>query len=125
MPRQDKTWRGSRLRARGCDSRPFQTLPDLNVKLATSECVALPVTSGLRVSAQLFQQCLGCSQVVRVKPFGEPAIDVPEQLPRRLLLSLPVPEAGQARRGAQLPRLRLLRTGHSEGLVKALLRLLI
>jgi hypothetical protein len=34
--------------------------PDLSVT-ATSGFIALPVTSGLRVSAQLFQQCLGCS----------------------------------------------------------------
>jgi hypothetical protein len=42
--------------------------------------VSLLVTHALFVSAQRFQQRFGFLQVFRVKPFGEPAIDLRQQL---------------------------------------------
>src|SRR5215471_10066603 len=57
---------------------------------------------------QLRQQRLGLLQVGGVKAFGEPGIDGRQQLPSFCALALALPQATQAHRRAQLPRLRTL-----------------
>jgi len=74
---------------------------------------------------QLIEQRLCLLQIARVKPFGEPAVDGCEQLPR---LGLPppfAPQPGEARCGAQLPRFRLLPPGGFERSAEAYFRSLL
>jgi hypothetical protein len=51
------------------------TLEPLMSTSGTPPSVSLLVTAALLVSSQLFQQRLGFLQMLRVKPFGEPAIN--------------------------------------------------
>src|SRR5881409_2496170 len=64
--------------------------------------------------SQVFQQCLGLLEVGSVKPLGEPAVDRGEQVIGCSPLALVLPEAAQARGGAQFPRPGLLAAGHGE-----------
>src|ERR1700730_13937382 len=66
-----------------------------------------PSTSWL----QLVEQGLGLLQVKRDEALGEPVVDRGEEITSFGALALITPEAGEADGGAQLPRLRLLRTG--------------
>src|SRR6266571_2931225 len=51
----------------------------------------LPVSS-CRGLCQCLQQRFGLLQVLRVKPFGEPAVDLGQYLPRFFLPALPLPQ---------------------------------
>ena len=61
---------------------------------------------GLR--RQLLEQRLRLLQIVRVEPFGEPAVDRSEQFAGLLRLALVTPEARHAHRGAEFPGLCFL-----------------
>src|SRR5215510_6001297 len=78
----------------------------------------------LRLSPQLFQQCLGLLQVGGVKALREPAVDRGQQVVSLLALSLLLPESTQAHGRAQLQRFRLLAAGHGQGLLKTGLSLM-
>jgi hypothetical protein len=58
-------------------------------------------------------------QVLGVKPFGEPAVDLSEELSRLIALALGLPRPAQACRCPQLQRFRWLVASHIEGLAKA------
>src|SRR5215831_18616783 len=70
------------------------------------------------ISRQLLQQRLSLLQVGRVKPLGEPAIHLRQQLPGFVALALLLPQSTQAHRRPQLQGLGLLAAGKSEGLMK-------
>ena len=63
-------------------------------------------SGGLR--RQLLEQRLRLLQIVRVEPFGEPAVDRSEQFAGLLRLALVTPEARHAHRGAEFPGLCFL-----------------
>src|SRR5215475_9426039 len=67
---------------------------------------------------QLLQQYFRLLQVCGVKPFGEPTVDVGQQLPSFVLLVLLLPQACQAHHRAQFQRLRLLLAGDLYSLPK-------
>ena len=48
------------------------------------------------LSPELVQQGLGLLEIRRVKPFGEPAVDIPKYLLRFLKLPLALPESSEA-----------------------------
>ena len=73
----------------------------------------------LRLPSQFLQQRLGVLQIGGVKTLGEPAIDRREQLARCSALAVLLPQATQARGGAQLPGFGLLAAGNGEGLLEA------
>jgi len=60
---------------------------------------------------QLLQQRLRVDQVAGVEAFGEPAVDRGEEVAGFGALALIAPEAGEARRGAQLQGSRTLLAG--------------
>src|SRR5262249_15018520 len=76
------------------------------IVFSSSSClwfyVPLLVTPTLLVSAQLFQQCLGLLQIFGVKPLGEPAVDLGQELARFFPLALLLPKAAQAHHRSQL-----------------------
>jgi hypothetical protein len=65
--------------------------------------------------AQYFNQSLGLLQVFRVKPFGEPAVDLRQPLSRFGMLALGLPQPRQTHHGAQFERLGLLLPGDLNG----------
>jgi hypothetical protein len=65
---------------------------DCSVGRITSMVTPAPPTR----SRQLLQQRLGCLQVDRVKAFGEPAIDVGQQLATFYAPGLPLPQPAEA-----------------------------
>src|SRR5215510_3274903 len=69
-------------------------------------------------SPQLVQQGLGLAEVGGVRPLGEPAIHLGQQLAGFLALALLLPQPAQTQGGPQLERLGLLAAGHGEGLVE-------
>src|SRR6185369_8690018 len=73
----------------------------------------------VRSTSQLFQQCLRVDEVLCVEAFGEPGVDRGEQVARFGALALIAPQAGEARRGAQLERAGALLAGDGEGAVVA------
>src|SRR5262245_749608 len=70
-------------------------------------------------SRQRIEQCAGLLEVGGIKPFGEPAIDLGQELAGCGALALLLPQASQAHGGAQFPRPGLLAAGYGEGLLKA------
>ena len=68
---------------------------------------------------QFLQQGIRLLEVGRVKTLGEPAIDRRQQLVRLGPLAPLPPQAGQAHRGAQFQRLRLLAAGDAKGSLEA------
>jgi hypothetical protein len=68
---------------------------------------------------QFRQQRLGLLQVSGVKALGEPAIDRCQEFISLDALALLLPQATQARSGAQLPGFGLLAPGYGEGLLEA------
>ena len=72
----------------------------------------------LSTTLQFFQQRLGFFQVHRVKPFGEPAIDLRQHPAGFFLLALSLPQPAQAHHRPQFPRLRLLSAGNLDSFVK-------
>src|SRR2546422_7366399 len=80
--------------------------------------VHLPLTSALLVSSQFFQQCLGLLQVFGIKPFGEPAVDLGQQLAGFVLLVLTPPQSTQTHHRSQLQRLGTLVARNLDGLEK-------
>jgi len=60
--------------------------------------VSLRVAPAPFVSGQLFEQRLRLLQVLCVKPFAEPVIDLRQQLPGFVLFALLLPQPAQARR---------------------------
>jgi hypothetical protein len=72
-------------------------------------------------SGQLFQQRFRLLQVFGVKPFGEPAIDLGQQLPCFILLALLLSQAGKAHHRPQLQRLCTLVAGNFSSLLKIFL----
>src|SRR5262245_8997966 len=79
---------------------------------------SLPTYEETSGSRQLIEQCPGLLQVGGVKPFGEPVVDLGQELAGFSALVLLLPQATQAQRRPQLQRLCLLAAGNSEGLVK-------
>src|SRR6266508_2647021 len=75
------------------------------------------------LSLQGFQQGLGLLEVGGVKALGEPAVDLGQELMGIGALALLLPQASEARGGAQLPGFGLLATGNGEGLLEAGFRL--
>src|SRR6266851_9140634 len=73
-------------------------------------------------SRQLIEQRLRLSQVTGVEPFGEPAIDLGQQLPSLGALTLLLPQTTQAGGGTEFERPGLLGMRHVEGLLEAGLR---
>jgi hypothetical protein len=67
---------------------------------------------------QFFHQSLRLLQILGVKPFGEPTVDLSQELARFFLLALALPQAAQAHHRSQLQRLRLLLAGNVDGLLK-------
>ena len=67
---------------------------------------------------QLTEQCLRFSQIERIEPFGEPAVDRGELFASVLLLPLIAPEPRHAHRRARFP---VRRSGRWHGLLKTLL----
>src|SRR5262245_38593046 len=55
---------------------------------------------------QFFQQRLGLLKISRVKPFGEPLVDLRQQLPGFCSPALLLPQASEARGGTEFERLR-------------------
>ncbi len=72
-------------------------------------------------SHQFFEQGSGLQQVGHVKPLGEPAVDLRQQLVGCCALALRLPQPAQAHGGAQFEGLRLLLAGKGAGLLKACL----
>src|SRR5215475_4102376 len=72
----------------------------------------------IRSFSQVFQQRLGRLEVDGVKPRGEPAVYRCEQVIGCSALALVLPEAAQARGGAEFPRRGLFPVGHGEGLLE-------
>src|SRR4051794_27264742 len=68
---------------------------------------------------QLVEQCLCGDQVARGEAFSETLVDRREEVARFGALALITPEAGEARRGAQLERAGALLAGDGEGAVVA------
>ena len=70
-------------------------------------------SSSLRafLRTQFIQQRPGILQIRRVKALGEPPVNLRQHLPRLLVLALPLPQARQARGGAQFPRFRAVAAG--------------
>ena len=73
--------------------------------------------------AQLVQQRLRLLQILGVKAFGEPAVDLRQYVSGFFLLTLLLPHPRQAHRRSQLPRLRTLPASNVDSLVKIFLRL--
>ncbi len=67
---------------------------------------------------QTVEQRFRLLQILRLKPFREPAVDLRQHAVSFVLLALLLPEAGKAGGGAEFPRLRLLLAGDRNGLVK-------
>src|SRR5438093_5933726 len=65
---------------------------------------------------QLLQQCPGLLEVGSVKALGEPAVNGRQQLAGCGALALLLPQAAQARRGTEFPRLGALATGDLKSL---------
>ena len=78
-----------------------------------------------RLCPEFLQQRLGLLQVGGVESLGEPAIDWRQQPTGLGALALLLPQTSEAHGRSQLPRLGLLATGHSEGLLEAGFRLLL
>src|SRR5215510_16612188 len=72
---------------------------------------------------QFIEQRFRFPQVRSVEPFGEPAIDLDQQVVSLGALALLLPEVRQAGSGAEFERLGLLAAGNIEGVVEAGLRL--
>ena len=60
-----------------------------------AKCIATRLSSPV-FSLQHCQQCLRLLEVSGVKPFGEPAVDIPKYLLRFLTLPLALPESSEA-----------------------------
>src|SRR6516225_7322510 len=98
-----------------------------NPKLRSQAAISIARASGLSGSrsggrciqgrrsngfiAQLVEQRFGTLQIGGVEALGEPAVDRGEKIARLGGLALVAPQPGEAGGGAQLPRLRILRTG--------------
>ena len=78
---------------------------------------------GRFTSGQCFKQGPGLDHIRRVKPLSEPAVDLGKHVPGFLRFTLAVQRTAQARRGAQLQRLRLLAAGDRNGFAETSLRL--
>src|SRR6516225_6793105 len=85
-----------------------------------SSHAAISMTSP--ASCQLGDEFRGVFQVGGVEALGEPAVDGREQLARLAPPALFSPQPRQARRRAQLPRLRLLRSSDLERAAEARFR---
>jgi len=71
------------------------------------EAVILPIEEYEEIAddedlRQLFKQCFGFFQVCRIKPFGEPAIDLGQHLAGFCCLALLLPQTAQAHHRPQL-----------------------
>jgi hypothetical protein len=75
-------------------------------------------------SGQFGQQGFGLLQVGGVKPLGEPAINIRQELAGLVPLALPVPQPTQAHGRPRLQRFRLLAAGDGEGATPPLFRLM-
>ena len=76
---------------------------------SASQVASLAVRSvDALLRCQLIEQRLRLFQVERLEAFGEPVVDRCEQIVGFLALTLRLPQAREAGRRAQLPRLRLL-----------------
>src|SRR5262245_8023546 len=69
-------------------------------------------------SSQRPQQRLGVLEVGGIKALSEPAVDGFQQRVGFGTLALALPQAREAYRGTQLPRLRLLAVGYGECLLE-------
>ena len=69
-------------------------------------------------SAQGIEQRLRLLQVLRIKSFGEPAVDLGQHLVSFFLLALLLPQAREAHCRAEFQRFRLLLAGNLDGLQK-------
>jgi putative transposase len=83
-----------------------------------SSCHTVPEAHLAALSRELLQQCLRLLQVGGIKPLGEPAIDLRQELSGVIAPALLLPQPAQAHRGPQLPRLRLLAASHAKGLLE-------
>src|SRR5712692_7130040 len=75
-------------------------------------------SSSGRGRREFVEQALGLHEIGRIEAFGEPAIDLREQVGRLLALALALPQPAQGDRRAQLPRFRALPAGDLDGLTK-------
>ena len=62
---------------------------------------------------------LGLLQVFRVKPFGEPVVDLGQHLASFVLLALLLPQSARLVTARSSQRLRLLAAGNFDGFLKA------
>jgi hypothetical protein len=67
---------------------------------------------------QCFQQRLGLFEILRVKSFGEPTINLDQHLSRFSGLALTLPQPREAHRYTQFERLGLLFLGNGDGFQK-------
>src|SRR5579864_3488271 len=86
-------------------------------------CISLRTHRCRLLGRQVLEQRLGLSQIERLEPFGERAIDWREQIVGGGSLALIAPEPRRTHRRAQLPGLRLLLARHGERALEILLRL--
>src|SRR5262245_5276962 len=75
------------------------------------------------LSVQFRQQRSCLLQIRRVKPFGEPPVDLSQEMPGCCAFALALPEAAEAQRRPQLYGSGLLAAGKGDGLLKAPLSL--
>src|SRR5882724_12367214 len=67
-------------------------------------------------SQEFVQQCLRILHIRRIEPFGEPGVDRREEVTSLWYFPLLLPQASEARRGAEFPGFRLLVLGYRHGL---------
>ena len=72
---------------------------------------------------QFLNQRLRLLQILRIKPFGKPSVNLRQQFVSFFLLPLLLPQAREAGGRSQLPGLGLLMLGDGDGLEETLLRL--
>src|SRR5215471_15534331 len=92
--------------------------PIIAVSYGASNAPRLSLPTEGRRSAQHVKQRPGLLQISGIKPFGEPAMDLRQQLQRLRPLALALPQARQTHGGAQFEGFGLLATGHFESLLK-------
>src|SRR6185503_857258 len=105
------------------DNQPFSrasatTMSGTSMRHFWALCIARRSSSPM-FSLQRLHECLRLLQIRRVKAFGEPTGDRPQQLAGFGALALLLPQVAQTGGRAQLPRLGLLAAGDREGLLEA------
>src|SRR5437867_695048 len=90
----------------GCPSTNFSS--NSGGPVGNTRTGSLPTYEETSRSRQRIEQCPGLLEVKGVEPFGEPAVDLGQELTGFGALVLLLPQPTQAQRRPQLPRLGLL-----------------